>query len=178
MSRKCRSVLPQIRLQYETSQLITTQATLVVTPPSLLKQWVTEMRRHAPGLRICVYEGWRPLLRGIEARREVARRDLRLKREAAAKRKREAARVQTVRKYAKGAGGARIKREGSSENGEVIEIEDDEVDGGRGGDELGDASLTEITERAFIEYVRGHDVVITTYRYVSYHPPWRTQADR
>lgn len=35
------------------------QATLIVTPPSLIGQWHLEIRKHAPELKVLVYEGWR-----------------------------------------------------------------------------------------------------------------------
>lgn len=33
------------------------QATLIITPPSILQQWKSELSRHAPALRVCQYDG-------------------------------------------------------------------------------------------------------------------------
>jgi E3 ubiquitin-protein ligase SHPRH len=49
-------------LFYAVVQRLTTmsqQATLIVTPQSLLRQWHSEIQKHAPGLKVVVYEGWR-----------------------------------------------------------------------------------------------------------------------
>ncbi|PVF98205.1 hypothetical protein CPB86DRAFT_825898 [Serendipita vermifera] len=35
------------------------KTTLIVTPTSLQKQWIEEMRKHAPTLKVCVYDGWK-----------------------------------------------------------------------------------------------------------------------
>jgi hypothetical protein len=37
-----------------------TKATLIITPPAILKQWMTEIRRHAPALKVMNYEGIGP----------------------------------------------------------------------------------------------------------------------
>lgn len=149
------------------------QATLVVTPPSLLKQWVAEIRAHAPGLRICVYEGWKSLIKGIRQRRRAEARQNEASKAAAQKRKRQALREETVRKYARGSKGSTIKSENTASTGqasasgstasEAIEVadKDEEANQEDGGDDM---SLLAVTERAFIDYVRGHDVVITTYK--------------
>ena len=34
-----------------------TGATLIIAPPSILKQWISEINRHAPGLKVMHYEG-------------------------------------------------------------------------------------------------------------------------
>lgn len=149
------------------------QATLVVTPPSLLKQWVAEMQTHAPGLRICVYQGWKSLIKGIRQRRRVDARQNEVSRAAAQKRKRQALREETVRKYARGPRGNKVKSENATAGdpacasvateSQAIEVADEDEEGltEDGNDEM---SLLAVTERAFIEYVRGHDVVITTYK--------------
>ena len=45
------------------------QGTLIVTPPQLLKQWADELKKHAPKLRVLIYEGWNsPAIKKIVAR--------------------------------------------------------------------------------------------------------------
>lgn len=42
---------------YTSQELQPTSATLIVTPATLKKQWLSEFERHAPGLRVMLYEG-------------------------------------------------------------------------------------------------------------------------
>ena len=110
------------------------------------------MRVHAPSVRVCVYEGWKSLQKGIQAEHDRVQK-------AAEKRKRlqhGGARRETVRKYQR-ANGKRVKMEltpdtSDEEEGEV------EVVG-----PPAESSL-DITQRKFVEYVRAHDVVVTTYQ--------------
>ncbi|KAK8846764.1 hypothetical protein IAR55_005852 [Kwoniella newhampshirensis] len=129
--------------------------TLIVTPPSLLKQWVSEMQRHAPSLRICVYEGWKSLQRGVEKQRAARLKAQGVKAQAEKKRKNAQFRNQTRKKYAKSKGGDRIKQESDNEDDDdVIATQASVVE---------EEGTLQVTQRQFVEYVRAHDVVITTY---------------
>jgi E3 ubiquitin-protein ligase SHPRH len=124
---------------------------LIVTPPSLLKQWVAEMATHAPSLRVCVYTGWKGLLASVEKR---GAKDAKARNQSAlAKRKKvnDRQRANTVRKYQRGTSG-RVKVEIEDEG----DSDEDEIEGGE--------SLPVRTQRLFVEYVLAHDVVITTYK--------------
>ena len=129
--------------------LLILETTLVVTPPSLLRQWVDKIRRHAPTLRVCVYEGWKSLQDGISSQRNanvqaVNRALLNKKRKSD-----EAFRKSTVKKYQR------------LNNGEPVKVESDDDD--KDEEEVKDESSLEITQRQFVEYVRAHDIVLTTY---------------
>jgi E3 ubiquitin-protein ligase SHPRH len=125
---------------------------LIVTPPSLLKQWVAEMATHAPSLRVCVYTGWKGLLASVEKR--GAKSAKARTQTAVAKRKKvnDRARANTVKKYQRGGSGARVKVEFDSEG----DSDDDDL--------ADEESLPARTQKLFVEYVLAHDVVITTYK--------------
>jgi E3 ubiquitin-protein ligase SHPRH len=112
------------------------------------------MASHAH-LRVCVYEGWRTLQRGVERQREATSRSINAKMKEKRKRESESLRRSTVKKYSRTNGGARIKVESDDEDAD--EDEEDQVT-------TGQESLLEVTQRQFVEYVRAHDVVITTYK--------------
>ncbi|KAL2152487.1 hypothetical protein VTH82DRAFT_5671 [Thermothelomyces myriococcoides] len=48
-------------------ELLATSATLIVTPSSLLEQWLSELNRHAPTLRVMFYPGVKKLARAKES---------------------------------------------------------------------------------------------------------------
>lgn len=49
--------------------------TLVVTPPAILQQWVSEAKRHAPGLSVHIYDGlkWQRAQAETEQRKQQGR---------------------------------------------------------------------------------------------------------
>jgi E3 ubiquitin-protein ligase SHPRH len=122
------------------------------------------MRTHAPHLRVCVYEGWRTLQRGVERQKAATNRSINAKIEAKRKRQSESLRRSTVKKYSRTNGGSRVKIE-SDDEGENEDEDEDEDEDDEGNDvKAGHESLLEVTQRQFVEYVRAHDVVITTYK--------------
>ncbi|KAK5654808.1 hypothetical protein OQA88_6844 [Cercophora sp. LCS_1] len=44
---------------FSNRNLLSTSATLIVSPSSLLEQWLSELSRHAPGLKVLYYPGFR-----------------------------------------------------------------------------------------------------------------------
>ena len=117
------------------------------------------MQKHAPTLRVCVYEGWKSLQKGIKRQNAVSS-----KARDNEKRKNERFRKETVNKYARLNGGHRQVIEQSSEPG-YSEAEYHE-DGESSNSSFGDRSESTLarTQRQFVAYVRAHDVVVTTYQ--------------
>lgn len=128
----------------------------MVTPLPLLQQWVSEMNNRAPNLRICVYPGWKALINQLTAKRKEFARAQRQREVESRKRKSKQMRNNTRRKYAKG------------RNNEHVDVEMESSDESEGEEEMADdeahPSLLALTQRAFLDYVRGYDVVITTYQ--------------
>lgn len=130
------------------------QATLIVTPPSLLKQWVTEMATHAPTLRVCVYEGWKGLLDSVSKDMMADKREQASRLTAKRKQENDRKRASTVKKYKKS----------TVKTAKKIEIEDSsESDSEPEKDDVVVENLQQRTQRLFVDFIRAHDVVITTY---------------
>lgn len=141
--------------------------TLIVTPQSLLNQWVSEMKLHAPSLRVCIYPGWADLIKQVEKRRRAT---LSERTKAAAKnlkRQRVKFRNETRRKYAKGAHGVKVEIESEDEDFMETESEEDEEEFIPTPKSEDVDSLLDLTQQAFLEYIRGFDIVITTYQTLS-----------
>ncbi|KAL7424578.1 hypothetical protein Q5752_000262 [Cryptotrichosporon argae] len=168
----------------ELSQLSVAQvgATLIVTPPSLLKQWIAEMARHAPKLRVCVYTGWKVLQSEVERSRAAAR-----KRNKAAKDNKEKAVAQaylerTRNKYAKTGKGTKAAKQETIDESEgeeeavcgkrrraprrkPIKVKEPSEEAAEPTEEAAeDDSLLHLVQSGFVDYVRAHDVVVTTYQ--------------
>lgn len=123
---------------------------MIITPPPLLQQWVAEIRRHCPTMRVCVYQGWQSLQKAIQRQRDS---NVRAVTEALENRKRKASasfRAKTVKKYKRMNGDVSVKEEDDEEAEEEPEIQD--------------VSSLEICQRQFVEYVRAHDIVLATYK--------------
>lgn len=100
---------------------------------------------------MCVYEGWKSLQKGVERQRAANFKAY----EALKKRKNEQFRKETVNKYARLNDGSRVK---------VEQAIDDYYDEGQIPEE--DVPLEgtlDRTQRLFVDYVRAHDVVVTSY---------------
>lgn len=105
-------------------------------------------------MRVCVYEGWKNLIAGVQRARA---KEVRAWNEGAASRKRKAAEKEWAgmrSKYTKSnTGTARSSRTATAMGEDTVK--DEPVD------EL--QSLLEVTQKEFVRFIRAHDVVITTY---------------
>ncbi|KAJ7636011.1 SNF2 family N-terminal domain-containing protein [Mycena polygramma] len=113
---------------------------LIVTPPALASQWVDEMKRHAPSLKVLVYEGWTKVKVPISPGDVEKERVLRLRAATRGKGK-------GNRKTKKGKG-----KRSPSDSEDERELDEDEA-----GEDVG-----EVLD--WCSYVQGFDVVITTYQ--------------
>lgn len=95
-----------------------------------------------------MYDGWKSLQKGIETQRQAGKHAEMKNNELKKRKANEQLRRKTVKKYARG------------ENGEPIKAEEEEEEVVP--DVVAESSL-DICQRQFVDYVRAHDVVITTY---------------
>ncbi|KAJ6581273.1 SNF2 family N-terminal domain-containing protein [Mycena capillaripes] len=117
------------------------KTTLIVTPPALASQWIDEFQRHAPSLKVLLYEGWTKVAVPITASDIEKERVARLRAATRGKRKRNSSK----------------KRKGKGKKKNTSDTEDDELDEDEAGEDVG-----EIID--WCSYVQGFDVVITTYQ--------------
>ena len=139
-------------------QQLTLQTTLIVTPSVLLKQWVSEIQTHAPGLRVCVYEGWKKLQDGIRRQQSSQNKSNGAKPGDKKRKATEALRKKVVKKYSNGKGQANGEED---EEGGAEYVEEPVKEEATSADPL---SLLEVTQVEFEKYVRVHDIVICTYQ--------------
>lgn len=112
------------------------QSSLIITPPSLVSQWMDELTNNAPSLRVLVYDGW---CKWKDSVAKAAR---------AIQKKKERSKPKKRKGKAKGKGKAKADTDDS-------ETSDDY------GSDSKPSSTNELDDWA--EYVHQYDVVITTY---------------
>lgn len=142
-----------------TKTYLDSQTTLIVTPVSLAPQWADELAKHAPTLKVFIYEGWAKLKVPIsEADLEAARK------ERATKQKKAGAKAVRDAAVAKGKLVKRIARKGTKGKGKAKQIDDDNDSD----IEMVDSPATSSADQKddlvdWCTYVSDFDVVITTY---------------
>ncbi|KAI0702634.1 SNF2 family N-terminal domain-containing protein [Earliella scabrosa] len=118
------------------------KTTLIVTPPSLAPQWADELKTHAPGLKVLVYEGWQ------KVPVPTTERDLALARAKQAQTKASSSRGKGKKGQPKGKGKTRAKDDD-------MDVDSDAKDEDR------DMNEDEVVD--WCTYVNTFDVCITTY---------------
>ncbi|KAJ3901958.1 SNF2 family N-terminal domain-containing protein [Lentinula edodes] len=136
------------------------KSTLIVTPANLASQWSEELKVHAPGLKVLVYNGWSSIKIPISDEQVEQERQQRQKAQQKAQKKSGRARTKAEAQ-------ANIKKKGKATAVDVgaidVDVEEEIVD--------------------WCSYVHGFDVVITTYTVlqndfnVARVPPKRPRRD-
>ncbi|CAL1697614.1 unnamed protein product [Somion occarium] len=126
------------------------QTTLIVTPASLAPQWADELTKHAPTLKVLIYEGWSKVKVPISEADVEAAREQRAKTKKKSKARAARAYAATKGKTFKGPSGRGQAKQADDDSD--FEIEDPEIDQ----DEEDD-----IVD--WCTYVSRYDVCITTY---------------
>lgn len=57
LHQRPQQTIPQVYDNFTGQNLRPTKATLIITPPSILHQWISEIHKHAPQLRVMHYQG-------------------------------------------------------------------------------------------------------------------------
>ncbi|THH28194.1 hypothetical protein EUX98_g5996 [Antrodiella citrinella] len=156
------------------------KTTLIVTPPVLAPQWADELKAHAPGLKVLIYEGWSKVPVPITEAEAQKAREARAK--VAARNKMRGVRAKAAAAKSKvKAAAARRKGKGKAkqQDNEDDEIKDaDEDTGSEPGEDEDDDGIVD-----WCTYVNGFDVVITTYNVLQHDlsfarpPPVRPRRD-
>ncbi|KDQ50603.1 hypothetical protein JAAARDRAFT_580714 [Jaapia argillacea MUCL 33604] len=152
------------------------KTTLIVTPPALAAQWVDELARHAPTLKVLVYDGWSklniPITEDDVDEERERRRKLAKKGKAKAK-----AKTNGKSRTARSKGKARVdKREDSDSDEDSMDVDDEDHPSGKE-----DAIEEDILD--WCSFVHTFDICITTYPVlqselgVARAPPIRPRRD-
>lgn len=154
------------------------QTTLIVTPPVLAPQWADELKAHAPGLKVLIYEGWSKVPVPITEAEAQKAREARAK--VASRNKTRGARAKAAAAKSKAKAAAeRLKGKGKQPDGEDGEAEGADADTESEPDE--DEDDDGIVD--WCTYVNRFDVVITTYNVLQHDlsfarpPPVRPRRD-
>lgn len=115
------------------------QSSLIITPPSLVSQWIDELVNNAPSLKVLIYDGW------CKLKVPINKSDREIKRVASLTKKKKP-------KTKKAKGKAKAKRK--------ADFDDDDSDST---DDFESVSETKEKVVDWAEYVHQYDVVITTY---------------
>ena len=101
-----------------------------------------------------MYEGWKPLIKGLTGQRAAASKARNAKTHEKRKRQFADYRKSVQKKYQRLNSGSRVKREEDEDDSDYEEDHEDPSE---------ENSLA-ACQRQFLDYVRVHDVVLTTYK--------------
>ncbi|KAF9566044.1 hypothetical protein CPC08DRAFT_682833 [Agrocybe pediades] len=132
------------------------KSTLIVTPPALAPQWKAEFEKHAPSLKVLIYDGWTKVRVPItKTERELARFAKLEAQSKAKERKKATALLAKSKSKAKTTKGKGKKKQSSAD--EDVDMEEEMMEEGS----MSRSDAGEILE--WCDYVHQFDVVITTY---------------